>query len=209
MKTALIINKKQQEVKEAIKCLLIFIAIISLLFSIAAITANPSIFFMALMAIGYLAWTFTEYFMHRFWMHSTYRKLDNTPYHMHMNHHKHPTEIRITGRQRTFSIVSAIAISALAVYWNNYFTLFAGFLNGFLIYSMVHYILHQRWGKFLFPNVQRVHMHHHGKHPDKGFSFSTTLWDWLFGTLPPKESTISEKMKAYYFDGKAKNDKQY
>lgn len=195
-------TKEKQELLAAGKCLITFSIILSMLLMVSVKTDNPKLHFICLMLAGYLCWTFTEYFMHRFWMHSKFRKLDNKPYHMHMEHHKHPTEIKISNQQRFFVFMTASILTALAVYLNNYFTLFVGFFNGFLIYSSVHYILHQRWAKYIMPNVQRCHIHHHGKYPDKGFSFSTTLWDWMFNTLPPKEARITDKMELFYFGTK-------
>jgi sterol desaturase/sphingolipid hydroxylase (fatty acid hydroxylase superfamily) len=199
MKLMLTHSKRTEELIEAAKCLFTFSVIVAFLLSTASVTEIPAVFFTSLMLLGYLSWTFTEYFLHRFYMHSRFRKLDHKPFQMHMEHHKHPSEIKISGKQRLLVFISAFALTALAVYFNNYFTLFVGFFNGFLIYSSIHYILHQRWAKYILPNVQRCHIHHHGKYPDKGFSFSTTLWDWLFNTLPPKDATISKQMEAYYF----------
>lgn len=199
MKKIAKLEKRNDEMFEALKCILVFLVIVSVLFSIVLITENPLVFFSSLMLMGYLSWTFTEYFMHRFWMHSRFRKLNTVPYHMHMEHHRHPTEIKISGNQRALALFGSVFLTSIAFYFNNYFTVFVGFVNGFLIYSTIHYILHQRWAKYIFPNVQKNHIHHHGKYPDKGFSFSTTLWDWLFDTLPPKEAKISKHMELFFF----------
>ncbi len=208
MKTKMITSHKRRELFEAAKCISIFMLFAAIMVLAAGIV-NISIFrFSILLLTGWMAWTFTEYFLHRFWMHNHFRNVNSKIYDIHMHHHKHPEEIKVNGLHRSILFIGGVVIGFFAVIWNNYFTLFFGFYNGVMLYSLLHIMLHKPWGRYFFPNVQKAHIHHHGKHPDKGFSFSTIFWDWLFGTLPPKEDVISDKMLEFYFKSDHHNDMQ-
>lgn len=199
METQKISLGKRKELQAAISCIMVFAIIATVLVLGAGLTNSSTFKFLFLLVTGWLGWTFTEYFLHRFWMHNHFRNVNSKIYDMHMNHHKHPQEIKIDGTQRSILFVGGIWIFYFALIWNNYFTLFLGFYVGLTLYSLLHIMLHKKWGRYIFPKVQKAHIHHHGKYPDKGFSFSTIIWDWMFDTLPPKEEVISEKMLGFYF----------
>jgi sterol desaturase/sphingolipid hydroxylase (fatty acid hydroxylase superfamily) len=199
MKTIYLTHKRNSEARQAVICLLVFLLIVSAIFTVNNLISFPAFNFCILFGAGYLSWTFTEYFMHRFWMHNNFKKINFKTYEMHMHHHKHPTDIKITGLQRAVSFLTGMVLLAGAIYLNNYFTIFVGFYFGFVFYTVLHVILHHRWGKYILPRVQIAHIHHHGKYPETGFSFSTILWDYLFGTMAPKGAEISEQMKNFYF----------
>jgi hypothetical protein len=199
MKTQTLSSHQKIELLESVKCTAIFSIIFSLIVVAAGYSNYSLLKFILLFASGWLTWTYLEYFLHRFWMHNHFKNLNSAVFEAHMYHHKHPQEIKINGFHRTILTTGGIFISALAILMNNYFTIFLGFYIGMTFYSLLHILLHKRWGKYIFPNIQKAHMHHHGRHPDKGFSFSTIIWDWMFGTLPPKEEVITEKMLRFYF----------
>lgn len=208
MKTHPISKQKRNEFFNAVKCLLVFIVLATLSLLVSESMSSPVLKFILLLITGWLSWTFTEYFLHRFWMHNHFKNVNSKLYKLHMDHHKHPEEIKINGLHRAVLFIGGIVLTYLALVWNNYFTIFLGFYFGATFYSLLHIMLHKRWGRYIFPNVQKAHIHHHGKYPDKGFSFSTIIWDWMFGTLPPKEEVISEKMLKFYFKADHNHDIQ-
>jgi sterol desaturase/sphingolipid hydroxylase (fatty acid hydroxylase superfamily) len=195
MKTLVIIQNSRNESRDAVICIAIFSLILLILFVLYSQMNIPVGNFILLFGIGYLTWTFFEYYLHRFVMHNSKNKSFKT----HMHHHKHPTDIKITGLQRTVFFLTGIALLTLAFYLNNYFTFIVGFYFGFVIYTVLHVILHHRFGKYILPKVQIAHIHHHGKYPETGYSFSTILWDYMFGTMAPKDAVITEQMKNFYF----------
>lgn len=151
---------------------------------------------------GMFFWTFTEYIMHRFVFHYD-PKSERTRrfvYVMHGNHHEYPRD-----KQRLFMppVPSIILASAfLGIFYlimGRYsFSFFPGFLLGYLMYGSMHYAIHAwnppfKWMKGLWRN----HHLHHYKHGDKGFGVSSTLWDWVFGTLYDldKEKMSKEAVK--------------
>jgi len=195
MKAIITTQQARSRNKEATFCLIVYFLITMTLFGINSQLKLPTVNFMVLFGIGYMTWTFTEYYLHRFIMHNN----TSSTYQMHIHHHKHPTDIKITGIQRLVFFLTGIALLGIAVYLGNYFTCFVGFYFGFVFYSLLHVMLHHRYGKYILPRVQIAHIHHHGKYPETGFSFSTSLWDLMFGTMAPKDAVITEQMKKFYF----------
>ncbi len=199
MKNSSVILKKNRELQEVTKCFLTFSLVFAALIYCAHLIQSPTGFFIFMLISGWLSWTFMEYMLHRFWMHNHFKNVNSKTYIMHMDHHKNPTEIKITGMQRFMLVLLGFLLIGLALLWNNYFTLFVGFYIGFVLYTLIHIMLHQKWGRYICPRVQKAHIHHHGKYPDKGYSFSIIIWDWIFGTLPPRDAEISDQMVNFYF----------
>jgi dihydroceramide fatty acyl 2-hydroxylase len=202
MKYSTYVIQRYNSVALRIKCFIASFAIIIpiLLISIPIRSEWPIAFFMLLLFGGWLCWTFTEYMIHRFWTHTeSGHSNEKSRFKSHLHHHTHPTEISITGWQRFFFISIGAALIFVAVMFNNYFTLVTGFFIGFAWSFVSHWILHQRWSRKLFPRLHYYHICHHCKHADKCFGFSTTIWDRLLGTTPPKKSKISERIIEFYF----------
>lgn len=144
--------------------------------------ANASYLVLVLLfAVGYAAWTLTEYLMHRFVFH-------HFPVFtaMHLAHHKEPHELIGT------PTIVTLAAFALLVFWPMHAfagleqasALSAGMMSGYLAYVGVHYIVHNvgsgglPWMKRLI----RLHaVHHHDIHHN--FGVTTDIWDRVFGTL--------------------------
>lgn len=160
-------------------------------------------FFAMLFFGGWLAWTFFEYCIHRFFMHELLVPGAEEKLFNHKRHHQHPHDLVVKPVHRLGILLLSLAVVITALKLNNAFTLFAGFATGFLCYNFLHYVLHQPFGKLLLPQIQRSHILHHTRYPHCGYSFSTSLWDWLFDTLPPKEAVVTPKMEEVFF-GKVK-----
>jgi sterol desaturase/sphingolipid hydroxylase (fatty acid hydroxylase superfamily) len=176
----------QPERTTATYCITIFSTIFMCIVLLATITKNhTALFFCLLLFDGFLSATYLEYHLHRFW---TYK-----------NHHRHPSDIRVTPIQRTIMGKICLVFFIPAVYWNNYFTLFTGFIMGCSYSFISHWMLHQRWVKWLFPRLLKFHMYHHSKFPNHGFGFSCPWWDILFKTAPPADAPITNKIIDLYF----------
>jgi sterol desaturase/sphingolipid hydroxylase (fatty acid hydroxylase superfamily) len=140
----------------------------------------PYLTLVPLFALGYAAWTLTEYLMHRFVFH-------HFPVFtaMHLAHHQSPHDLIGTPTLLT------LAAFAVLVFWPTYdfagleqaSALSAGMMSGYLAYVSVHYIVHNvgsggwPWMKKLI----RLHaVHHHDIHHN--FGVTTAFWDRVFGT---------------------------
>ena len=199
MKTNLKSAKSSEVNINRIKCVLCFTAVfVPSLFTTMFFDTQFWIMQIFLFMLGWFSWTFIEYFAHRFWMHSLNKNTQSN----HLHHHSHPTEIKITSVQR----ILLLSLMAIFIYFScilqNYFILFAGFFSGFAGYTFVHVMLHTRWCAKLFPRLCEFHIHHHCKYPDKCFGVTSTWWDYIFKTIPPKNVTITPRIKAFYFGEK-------
>lgn len=183
-----------------ILCLLTFLFLEICLLIISSALENRVLVFIVLFASGWLFWTFVEYSIHRFLMHELILPGKKDELFHHHHHHQNPGDLRVRWFHRLFLGISGIGVFWLAIYLNTSFTLLAGFFIGFLLYNLLHYLLHRPIGKYILPNVQRAHILHHTRYPRCGYSFSTILWDWLFDTLPPKDAKVTAQMKKNYFN---------
>jgi len=156
-------------------------------------------FFVFLFIGGWLAWTFVEYCVHRFLMHELILPKGKKNIFNHQRHHQHPAELDVKPIHRLGIFAVFLVILTISIRLNSSFTIFAGFFTGFLFYNFLHYLLHQPFCKYLLPQIQRNHILHHTRYPNHGYSFSTSFWDFLFGTLPPKEAKITARMQEHFF----------
>jgi dihydroceramide fatty acyl 2-hydroxylase len=160
---------------------------------------HPLYFHVLLFGAGWFTWTFFEYVLHRFWTHGSHISKDTLVVQRHQHHHTHPTDIKVTGMQRVIMIAISFSLIAASIYFNNYFTFFAGICVGINWFFLIHYFLHQTWAKKVFPRLLNFHIVHHCKYPSRCFCFSLTLWDDLFNTGIPPGTVISHRIIDFYF----------
>ena len=141
---------------------------------------------------GIFTWTFAEYMLHRYVFHfvSDSKIWMRIHYATHGYHHEYPRDSR-----RLFmpplpgAIISAVFLGIFAIFMGKFaFVFTAGFVNGYIVYSLMHYATHRIAPPKLLKGLWRHHALHHYKHPDLAFGVSTTLWDHVFRTLPPKDA---------------------
>ncbi|KAH1041208.1 hypothetical protein GLYMA_09G026800v4 [Glycine max] len=145
-----------------------------------------------LVVLGIFVWTLLEYSLHRFLFHiKTKTYWGNTlHYLLHGCHHKHPMD----GLRLVFPPAATAIL--LMPFWNlvklmatpsTAPALFGGGLLGYVMYDCTHYYLHHGQPKTEVPrNLKKYHLNHHFRIQDKGFGITSSLWDKVFGTLPPK-----------------------
>ncbi len=166
---------------------------------VADSSCNPAIFHCMDFIMGWLAWTYTEYFFNRFIMHGGNQSKGLGKWLNHTHNHVDPHDIRVNTLHRTLMVAGCIIMILVSVLANNHTTLFCGYFIGFTVYSFMHVLLHQQWSKKLFPALHRFHIMHHCKHSDKCFGVVFTWWDHLFGTVPSKNTEISIRIKDFYY----------
>ncbi|KRH11815.2 hypothetical protein GLYMA_15G132500v4 [Glycine max] len=145
-----------------------------------------------LVVLGIFVWTLLEYSLHRFLFHiKTKTYWGNTlHYLLHGCHHKHPMD----GLRLVFPPAATAIL--LMPFWNlvklmattsTAPALFGGGLLGYVMYDCTHYYLHHGQPRTEVPrNLKKYHLNHHFRIQDKGFGITSSLWDKVFGTLPPK-----------------------
>jgi dihydroceramide fatty acyl 2-hydroxylase len=137
---------------------------------------------------GYVMWTLTEYFGHRFLFHwrfttATGKKLQ---FLIHGVHHDHPSDpLRLVMPPLMSLPIMAAAWTLLRAALGGITCLpvLSGFIAGYLVYDMLHYHIHHgvprtRLGRFL----RFRHMHHHFRDDCSSYGVSAPWWDAVFGT---------------------------
>ncbi|MGB5170033.1 sterol desaturase family protein [Eudoraea sp.] len=149
---------------------------------------------------GMFFWTFAEYMLHRFVFHWVTEAKWSQRFHfvMHGSHHHYP---RDEERLLMPPVPGLIMASILFLFFYGAFWVFGipkltfgffpGFFTGYLMYSFVHRATHIMRPPKRFKNLWQHHSLHHYRYPDKAFGVSNTLWDRVFGTMPP--SKIKDK----------------
>ncbi|TAL43142.1 MAG: hypothetical protein EPN92_10575 [Chitinophagaceae bacterium] len=192
---------RYKKIMEPVKCIATYISMIIplLIFIIISRPYSSSFFQAGLLFTGWFTWTFTEYMLHRFGHHEQGREKLNASQQLHQYHHTHPTEIKITVVQRLLFIGISSGSLWLSFWLNNYFSLISGFVCGITMFFLMHYILHQKWSVRIFPRLHRYHIYHHCKYPNRCHGITVPWWDLIFGTVPPKEIALNEKVLTFYY----------
>ena len=139
--------------------------------------------------VGVIAWTLTEYTIHRWAFHivpttSLGKKLH---FLVHGIHHDYP-------RDSTRLVMPLLVSVPLAIvfFWlfkgfasPHHYALYAGFLAGYVAYDSIHYATHHfpmttRIGRF----IKEYHMKHHFIEEHTAFGVSNPMWDYVFNTVP-------------------------
>jgi sterol desaturase/sphingolipid hydroxylase (fatty acid hydroxylase superfamily) len=205
MKKKIVLNKSQRIIIRIIN-LVWAICLLAPLLIIADTCKNRAFFHLLLFLQGWLAWAYSEYFIHRFIMHECNEKSKLGKLLNHTHHHVDPEDIRVSNRHRLLMIAGSILIISVSIIADNHVTVFCGYFIGFTIYSFMHVILHYKWSVKVFPRLHQFHLLHHCRHSDKCFGVVFTGWDQLFGTAPSVHTEITERIKEFYY--KKENKKQ-
>ena len=151
--------------------------------------------------IGYLAWTLTEYFGHRFLFHTVFPlPLGLGPrfqFLIHGVHHIYPSDpLRLVMPPLLSAPIMLIALAIIRPLFGAAFCwpVLAGFIAGYVVYDCVHFWTHHGQPKSeLGRLVRRLHMLHHFRDATKGFGVHAIWWDYLFGTAYRKGDTPGAK----------------
>jgi sterol desaturase/sphingolipid hydroxylase (fatty acid hydroxylase superfamily) len=140
---------------------------------------------------GWLAWTLTEYWLHRTFFHWVPNTSWGARMHffVHGVHHDWPDDrYRLVMPPAVsgilFVLFMAIFYAVLGGVWM--FPFYSGFVFGYTVYDCTHYATHHfkprsarlKW----FKRLASHHMNHHFQHKPRKYGVSTTLWDHVFGT---------------------------
>lgn len=139
---------------------------------------------------GVLGFTFTEYVVHR-WVyhppHGASEKYVEMTYNMHGFHHDYPKDKKRLAMPPILAVVlSTLLLFLFEMVLAQYaFAYLAGFVVGYAMYLVVHYMVHMYAPpkNFLKPLWVNHSIHHYSEN-DILFGVSQPLWDYAFGTLP-------------------------
>lgn len=172
----------------------LFLYVPMVLFFLYLSITTISIFAMlALIALGVMVWTFTEYNLHRFVFHwvppgALGRKVH---FMFHGVHHDYPRD------RKRLVMVPAVSLPLAVLFYFTFrflftkvfgietyvYPFFVGFALGYLFYDMTHYALHHVEFKSRFwRQLKQHHMLHHYRDAQHGFGVSTQFWDLVYHT---------------------------
>ncbi len=153
----------------------------------------------ALYLAGIFVWTLFEYLLHRYLFHFMGDSKFAREFHRlaHGYHHEYPRD-----DEHLFMpplpglLLSAIFLCLWFLVFGKFsFVFFAGFVNGYLLYSALHYAIHTRKPPKAFKGLWQHHALHHYKFPNHAFGVSSRLWDQLFRTMPQRGKQKREEVE--------------
>jgi len=148
----------------------------------------------ALFILGMLGWSFTEYFLHRFFFHGEDHWMHYVPHNtwvftahftIHGIHHAFPQDrLRLVFPPIPGYLIGYFMIikpCSMVVPENYFYISMAGWVIGYLLYDEIHYFLHHSSPKAgYWKDMKLYHMQHHYKFGQIGFGVSSKLWDIVF-----------------------------
>nr|CAD1828211.1 unnamed protein product [Ananas comosus var. bracteatus] len=144
---------------------------------------------------GILLWTLIEYTLHRFLFHMKTKSYWGNTLHylLHGCHHKHPMDgLRLVFPPAATAILCVPFWNLLKLLTAPSVTpaLFGGGLLGYVMYDCTHYYLHHgQPSNDPAKHLKKYHLNHHFRIQNKGFGITSSLWDIIFGTLPPSRTS--------------------
>jgi dihydroceramide fatty acyl 2-hydroxylase len=137
--------------------------------------------------IGYVSWTLTEYFGHRYIFHFEMKSRLGARIHflIHGIHHDYPSDpLRLVmPLLMSLPIIALAALIVLSIGGALALPILAGFIAGYVAYDMVHYHVHHGTAHTAFGRyLKRTHMLHHFRTPDRWYGVSAPWWDAVFRT---------------------------
>jgi len=148
-----------------------------------------------LFVAGMIAWTFTEYIIHRylFHMNAHTEAKAKLQYTLHGIHHEFPKDKDRLAMPPLISITIGTVLLLLfkMVMGDLVFAFLPGYMVGYAGYLSIHYMVHaypppKNFFKVLWVN----HSIHHYKDGEIVFGVSSPLWDYIFGTMKLKEDNV-------------------
>lgn len=151
--------------------------------------------FLVAFALGFVAWTLTEYWLHRtafHWEPNTWwgPRLHFLVHGVHHVYHKDPYRLVMPP---AVSLVLAVVFYGaawlvgvalapwMAPTWH--LAAYGGFVLGYVNYDCTHYMIHHHRPRSSWMKALRAHhMNHHHNHPELKFGVSFMFWDSVFGT---------------------------
>jgi sterol desaturase/sphingolipid hydroxylase (fatty acid hydroxylase superfamily) len=147
--------------------------------------------------LGYMGWTLTEYFGHRYLFHTVFPLPfglgPRFQFLIHGVHHIYPSDpLRLVMPPLLSAPIMLIAFAIIRTLFGPTFAwpVLAGFMIGYEVYDAVHYWTHHGQPKSDFGRlVRRLHMLHHFRDAAKGFGVHAFWLDYVFGTAYEKDAT--------------------
>lgn len=139
----------------------------------ARLFAEPA-WWLTMFAVGWVAWTFAEYWVHRSVLHGPYWMA------IHQRHHENPRELTRFPVWQIPSYFGAIFVATWLVSGHWTVAVYSGIILGWLMFFGTHHVLHHHAG--WMPDFAIRHNRHH-KVVNMNYGITVDWWDRLFGTF--------------------------
>ena len=142
--------------------------------------------------LGLVIWTLFEYVLHRYIFHYKPKTEWGKKLHFmsHGIHHDYPRDSTrlVMPLLLSLPLATILFIPTFLILGYIGFSLFAGFLFGYVCYDGIHYAAHHmqmksKIGRF----IQQYHLKHHFLDDDNYYGVSSPLWDIVFSKYPHKK----------------------
>ena len=148
-----------------------------------AALSTPFLLLIAEFIVGLFVWTFAEYLLHRFVLHSWPYFTD-----IHLAHHADAQDM--IGTPTIFSVLFFYGGIYVPLWWllGSAVALpsFSGFIAGYLAFAAVHFFVHHSSGTNRFlRSWKKLHAIHHHSKTGNNYGVLTDFWDRVFGTYSP------------------------
>lgn len=148
--------------------------------------------------IGFLAFTWIEYIVHRYVFHmKTYTDIRaKFQYTIHGVHHEYPKDKDRLAMPPLLSVTIATILLLLfrLIMGDFVFSFLPGFLVGYAAYLSIHYMVHAfAPPKNIFKALWVNHGIHHYKNGEVIYGVSSPLWDYIYGTMKEKKLSPDHK----------------
>lgn len=138
--------------------------------------------------VGVVAWTLTEYTLHRFLGHDK-RTMPNFFSVEHTRHHSEGNYFAPTWKKGLFAVlVCALTFAALraVLAFDVAVAGTLGFGGMYALYEVIHRRAHTHAGVVEYARyMRRHHFHHHFVNPRANHGVTSPVWDHVFGTYEP------------------------
>jgi sterol desaturase/sphingolipid hydroxylase (fatty acid hydroxylase superfamily) len=150
---------------------------------------------------GVLITTLIEYFLHRFLFHKEPHTKKERFQHfiLHGYHHEFPNDPMrlVLPPLGIWPVAALVGVIYYFVFGRYFWTVYGGSALGYIAYDWIHYYTHHfnpktGPGKWL----KKYHMLHHFDSPRHRFGITSPLWDFVFGTYLPLETSWRRIEKA-------------
>ena len=157
---------------------------------------------------GVVAWSFTEYVIHRWFMHAELGPAIASR--GHLEHHRHPTRRPLASPlslMMTLIVglgflcpVGAWLATVIGAPWYTGALVGLSGIATYLVYERVHFRSHFRPATTRYARwQQRRHLAHHASAGTTNFGVTSPVWDWAFGTYEPvpSETAFPARLTAF------------
>lgn len=154
---------------------------------ICAVVQAPTFWAPALIVIGALGWSFTEYALHRYVFHLEARSegVKRWIFIIHGNHHADPNDPlrNLMPPVVSLPVGALVWIACVSAIGAPGTWVFLGFMTGYVTYDLVHYACHQWPMKGRLARMLKVHhMRHHHLRVRGNYAITGMAWDRLLAT---------------------------